>query len=249
MYVFRFRTDTPYLNNETDVDCDYSDHKGYVVFSAMGSFFVPLIVMLYVYARISCVIAGRHKDITAINNPPQVKWPLKSTKQSRKPMASCLEESDLARESSESEEVAVRISSVMTTLPENRLPDRRLRLSDNSTRVSSIRRENKAAQTLSIVVGGFIACWLPFFVAYLIAPFLKPTNIPDELMFVLIWLGWINSAINPFIYAFYSPDFRLAFWRLTVRHCIPRQAACRQLNNSSRQSMHMRDSVLGYPRP
>lgn len=31
--------------------------------------------------------------------------------------------------------------------------------------------------------------------------------------------GWINSAINPFIYAFYSADFRLAFWRLTCRKC------------------------------
>lgn len=34
-----------------------------------------------------------------------------------------------------------------------------------------------------------------------------------------ICLGWINSAINPFIYAFYSADFRLAFWRLTCRKC------------------------------
>jgi hypothetical protein len=36
---------------------------------------------------------------------------------------------------------------------------------------------------------------------------------------VLPVAGWINSAINPFIYAFYSPDFRIAFWRLTFRHC------------------------------
>lgn len=31
--------------------------------------------------------------------------------------------------------------------------------------------------------------------------------------------GWFNSAINPFIYAFYSADFRMAFWRLTFRKC------------------------------
>lgn len=85
-----------------------------------------------------------------------------------------------------------------------------------ATRVSSFRRETKTAQTLSIVVGGFIACWLPFFVYYLLTPFLPQSN--AVVMGYLTWLGWINSAINPFIYAFYSPDFRIAFWRLTLKH-------------------------------
>jgi hypothetical protein len=63
--------------NESEVHCEYNDNKGYVVFSAMGSFFVPLTVMLYVYARISCVIAQRHDNLEALNNSaPQVKWPL-----------------------------------------------------------------------------------------------------------------------------------------------------------------------------
>ncbi|KAG8315476.1 hypothetical protein J6590_069723 [Homalodisca vitripennis] len=159
-------------------------------------------------------------------------------KQSRKPISTCLEESDLARESSKSKEFSGKTPSLTTSLRENRLQDRRLRLLDNKSRVSSIRREKKAAQTLSIVVGGFIVCWLPFFVAYLLAPFIKPTKIPDELMFGLTWLGWINSAINPFIYAFYSPDFRLAFWRLTFRNCTARQVVSMELSTSSRQSTY-----------
>lgn len=91
-----------------------------------------------------------------------------------------------------------------------------------ATRVSSFRRETKTAQTLSIVMGGFIACWLPFFSYYLMRPFLQSVN---EVVFLyLTWLGWINSAINPFIYAFYSPDFRIAFWRLTFKHFSKRRA-------------------------
>lgn len=87
-----------------------------------------------------------------------------------------------------------------------------------SNRILSLKRENKTTRTLSIVVGGFIVCWLPFFIFYLITPFLP--NKPPALATLntyLTWLGWLNSAMNPFIYAFYSVDFRAAFWRLTLR--------------------------------
>lgn len=83
-----------------------------------------------------------------------------------------------------------------------------------SNRILSLKRENKTTQTLSIVVGGFIFCWLPFFSCYIIAPFLP---VSKTLSTILTWLGWINSGMNPFIYAFYSVDFRAAFWRLTFR--------------------------------
>lgn len=88
-----------------------------------------------------------------------------------------------------------------------------------NNRVSSLRRETKTAQTLSLVVGGFVACWLPFFLYYLLTPFIPASYVNPVLMYILTWLGWFNSAINPFIYAFYSPDFRLAFWRLTFKKC------------------------------
>lgn len=86
-----------------------------------------------------------------------------------------------------------------------------------SNRILSLKRENKTTQTLSIVVGGFIVCWLPFFICYLITPFLPSKSISSTLSTILTWLGWFNSAMNPFIYAFYSVDFRAAFWRLTLR--------------------------------
>ncbi|XP_004529355.2 octopamine receptor-like [Ceratitis capitata] len=86
-----------------------------------------------------------------------------------------------------------------------------------SNRITSLKKENKTTQTLSIVVGGFIACWLPFFICYLITPFLGEHQVSRTLAKGLTWLGWFNSAINPFIYAFYSVDFRAAFWRLTCK--------------------------------
>lgn len=51
---------------ERDYECRYNENKGYVVFSAMGSFFIPMTVMIYVYIRISCVIARRHDKMAEI---------------------------------------------------------------------------------------------------------------------------------------------------------------------------------------
>lgn len=48
-----------------DKNCRYNQNQGYVIFSAMGSFFLPLAVMLYVYGRISCVIARRLDPLAA----------------------------------------------------------------------------------------------------------------------------------------------------------------------------------------
>jgi hypothetical protein len=33
----------------------------------LGSFFLPMLVMVYVYLRISCVVANRHDDMVQIN--------------------------------------------------------------------------------------------------------------------------------------------------------------------------------------
>ncbi|CAH0394702.1 unnamed protein product [Bemisia tabaci] len=55
-------------------ECTYNQNQGYVVFSAMGSFFIPLVVMVYVYTKISCVIAQRHNHLEALSqNTTKVK--------------------------------------------------------------------------------------------------------------------------------------------------------------------------------
>lgn len=53
----------PRAKNQDFTQCSYNMDSSYVIFSSMGSFFLPMLVMLYVYFRISCVIARRHQDL------------------------------------------------------------------------------------------------------------------------------------------------------------------------------------------
>ncbi|XP_077075793.1 trace amine-associated receptor 13c-like [Siphateles boraxobius] len=71
----------------------------------------------------------------------------------------------------------------------------------------SRRSDHKAAKTLGVVVGAFIICWLPFFINSMIDPYINFST-PVALFEVFVWLGYINSTINPIIYGFFYPWFR-----------------------------------------
>ncbi|XP_069461349.1 trace amine-associated receptor 4-like [Ambystoma mexicanum] len=72
------------------------------------------------------------------------------------------------------------------------------------------KKEHKAAQTLSIVMGVFILCWLPFFILTIADPFLGFST-PEDLYNAALWLGYFNSTFNPIIYGLFYPWFRKAF--------------------------------------
>ena len=97
-------------------------------------------------------------------------------------------------------------------------------------------KEHKAAKTLAVVVGGFIACWLPFFLMYLIEPFCKTCNINPTMATFFVWLGYFNSVINPFIYALYNNDFRHTFWSLTIGLLYTGKSPCRGNTGHGRSS-------------
>ncbi|CAL8365493.1 unnamed protein product [Lota lota] len=99
---------------------------------------------------------------------------------------------------------------------------------------TSFRRETKVLKTLSVIMGVFVCCWLPFFVLNCMVPFCEARRRPgggggggggtDALpcvssttFDVFVWFGWANSSINPVIYAF-NADFRRAFSTLLGCH-------------------------------
>jgi len=60
--------------------------------------------------------------------------------------------------------------------------------SNQQSCINRVAKETKTAGTLAVVVGGFVACWLPFFILYLATPFI-PMEPPNALMPALTWLG------------------------------------------------------------
>uniref|UniRef100_A0A8C9UB11 D(1)-like dopamine receptor n=1 Tax=Scleropages formosus TaxID=113540 RepID=A0A8C9UB11_SCLFO len=81
---------------------------------------------------------------------------------------------------------------------------------------TSFRKETKVLKTLSVIMGVFVFCWLPFFVLNCLVPFCDVNAFGDSLCVsdttfsIFAWFGWANSSLNPVIYAF-NADFRRAF--------------------------------------
>ncbi len=85
------------------------------------------------------------------------------------------------------------------------------------------KRERRAIRTLAIITGCFVLCWLPFNIHALLSPFFG--RIHPVGASVLLWLGYLNSLLNPVIYTIFSKEFRSAFRRIICRG--PRLSCCR----------------------
>ncbi len=84
-------------------------------------------------------------------------------------------------------------------------------VNQESRRHTNLKIEYKAARTVGLVIGAFLFCWFPFFVVFAISPWCDTCNMSRD---IFSWLGFINSAVNPFIYAFTSSSFKMAFMRI-----------------------------------
>lgn len=80
------------------------------------------------------------------------------------------------------------------------------------------KKEKRATLILGLIMGSFIACWLPFFFLYILMPACNThCTIPDSAFAIAFWLGYMNSALNPAIYTIFNKDFRRAFRRILFK--------------------------------
>ncbi|XP_034463710.1 D(1)-like dopamine receptor [Hippoglossus hippoglossus] len=117
------------------------------------------------------------------------------------------------------------------------------RPNDEASLKSSFKKETKVLKTLSIIMGVFVFCWLPFFVLNCTVPFCDPPCVSDTTFTVFVWFGWANSSLNPVIYAF-NADFRRAFATILGCNRICSNNAVEAVNFSNELVSYQHDTTL-----
>lgn len=167
--------------------CNITTEPFYAIFSSMGSFYIPLVVILVMYCRVYVVAKRITKNL----------------------------EAGVMKERMDSKELTLRIHcrNMHDAIPNSKSKNQQTR-SSLSLKLLKFSREKKAAKTLGIVVGLFILCWLPFFTALPLGSIFKQLEPPETVQKVIFWLGYFNSCINPVIYPCSSKEFKRAFIRI-----------------------------------
>uniref|UniRef100_A0A3P9Q917 Cholinergic receptor, muscarinic 4b n=1 Tax=Poecilia reticulata TaxID=8081 RepID=A0A3P9Q917_POERE len=199
--------------------------------TTLPSFYLPALVMIGLYSRLSAASRRRLTCLQAEQGTPKMaEPPLKGfTWKRRSWMASnlgsdlslnqrgihksnCLSHQQPLSQTSScatAEEDALSItdlhgsaSAVLSSCPSFRSQERRRR------RVMA--RERRLTNTLLAILLAFIITWTPYNVMAVIAAF-RHIRIPDELWTTGYWLCYVNSTINPCCYSLCNVTFRKTF--------------------------------------
>ncbi|KAL7843110.1 hypothetical protein AOLI_G00246220 [Acnodon oligacanthus] len=76
-----------------------------------------------------------------------------------------------------------------------------------------VHKERKAARQLGFIIGTFMVCWIPYFITFMVMA-LCNTCVHHDLHMFTIWLGYINSTLNPFIYPLCNENFKRVFKKI-----------------------------------
>ncbi|XP_034840059.1 5-hydroxytryptamine receptor [Maniola hyperantus] len=220
-----------------DLRCVVSQDVGYQIFATASSFYVPVLVILILYWRIYQTARKRirRRPGTTTRGPPPVPAGGALVAAGGSGGIAAAVVAVIGRPLptiSETTTTGITNVSSNNTSPEKQSCVNGLEADPSTTGYGAVaaayyptlvrrkpkeaadsKRERKAAKTLAIITGAFVACWLPFFVLAILVPTCN-CEVSPVLTSLSLWLGYFNSTLNPVIYTVFSPEFRHAFQRL-----------------------------------
>lgn len=200
--------------------CQITQDTGYTIFSTFGAFWFPLTLILALYSRIFWIAQKRlqrriRQTLTSKEAGPKRRLEtvakvrttdnlLEHSPHRRRSTKECCLGRQKHRRSTHSFGVAKTRSAKEDNHREIRLTYRKCQY----------RRMRNSARMLGLIIGGFVICWLPFFLLTTILPFCERCLVPPSVASVVTWLGYSNSLLNPVIYAIWDRNFRRCFNRI-----------------------------------
>ncbi|KAI4495935.1 hypothetical protein M0802_008150 [Mischocyttarus mexicanus] len=226
---------------EDDTPCQLTRRQGYVIYSALGSFFIPLFLMSLVYleiflatrrrlrerarqSRLGAVQSTRHRETDDVESvSSETNHNERSTPRTHAKPSLIDDEPTEVTIGGGAHHTGTTTGSITgnsrriasgsgpgqnppTTTTVYQFIEERQRI--------SLSKERRAARTLGVIMGVFVVCWLPFFLMYVIVPFCPACCPSIRISYIITWLGYLNSALNPLIYTIFNLDYRRAFRRL-----------------------------------
>lgn len=75
-------------------------------------------------------------------------------------------------------------------------------------------REQRATKRMLLIMACFCVCWMPFLFVYILRSVCMSCDMNQHFVAAIIWLGYVNSSLNPVLYTLFNDDFKTAFKRL-----------------------------------
>ncbi|XP_043952278.1 5-hydroxytryptamine receptor 4 isoform X1 [Gambusia affinis] len=176
------------LSGGSNTSCVFLVNQPYALICSAVAFYVPLALMVLAYQRIY---------VTAMSHVRQIE---------------ILHRAGSFLHTHSDQVITIRSSNALDPLNHYRLRTATGTFHSEQTqrRHRRMRIETRAAKTLAVIMGCFSLCWAPFFITNVVDPFIH-YSVPWQVWTAWLWLGYINSGLNPFLYAYLNQAFRRAF--------------------------------------
>ena len=194
----------------------YAD-VGVVTYTASVTYFIPVAIMMFVTCTTCWELRKRRR---IINVQPPTSHPLSSLPASQSGVTRNRPDEWMP----ESRQQGESIFQISTTPEVDGSGSVRMRVFAISTVASGARdtesylaqwnsqrathRHVRSMVSLVIIAVAVVVCWSPFYCIYVMRPICRRCRFPPSLITGAIWMGYINSTINPLIYAWVNTNFR-----------------------------------------